>query len=332
MSTILALFAGAGFSQPLALNTTSDSVSTERMSMEVNIPKAVKDAFAKQFPNAANPSWSVFPTNGNTNEWYNDSFMTDANSRSEEGTWNEKDTSSTGQGTWNDDSNSSSNREANSPYSKGGNASTGQEVNSTYGNTSPNQEVNTSDDQVGNSSSNKEGYSSTSQEGNSSSIQGGNSTFGKDSSSTQGTTSTYGNEGKPSSNQGSDSDMGGKSTTNQEGNSSTRVANTNSGTDNYYVAEFTSYKTEFKSVFKADGEKVATLNVSTKEVPTAISTALAKGTYKTWEMGDEITEIVKDQQSSDDMKVYKMEAKNDSETHALYFQADGKLLKDEIVD
>lgn len=113
--------------------------------------------------------------------------------------------------------------------------------------------------------------------------------------------------------------------------SSNKEANTNSNNEKYYVVEYTSEETDHKSVYSEKGDKIATHSELTQDVPKPVSDAIANGIYKTWEMSDESTEIFKDKQT-DPMKVYKVEVASENEKHALYYQADGKLLKDRKVN
>lgn len=117
---------------------------------------------------------------------------------------------------------------------------------------------------------------------------------------------------------------------NEEANSSTEEAPSNSNTEKYYVVEFTSDETDHKSIYSTDGAKIATHRVSTEDVPKPVSDAIARGLYKYWDMTAEKKEIFKDKQT-DAMKVYKVEVSKKNEKRVLYYQADGKLLKDKKV-
>lgn len=58
--------------------------------------------------------------------------------------------------------------------------------------------------------------------------------------------------------------------------------------------------------------------------------ALSNGDYKYWEIATKGEEIYKSEQT-DTMKVYKIEVANANEKHVLFYQQDGKLLKDNKV-
>jgi hypothetical protein len=62
-------------------------------------------------------------------------------------------------------------------------------------------------------------------------------------------------------------------------------------------------------------------------MPTAVTDAINKGDYKSWTVGKDKEEIFKDK-DTDQMKVYKVSVSKGSEKRTLYFQQDGKMLKD----
>jgi hypothetical protein len=97
----------------------------------------------------------------------------------------------------------------------------------------------------------------------------------------------------------------------------------------YYVVEFTNDKTPHKAIYSKAGKKVATHKVIS-DVPKAVSAAISKGEYKTWKLAKDKEEIFKDN-DKDQLKVYKVTVEKGKEKHALFFQADGKLLKDKKV-
>lgn len=105
------------------------------------------------------------------------------------------------------------------------------------------------------------------------------------------------------------------------------VASANSNTQNYFVVEYTTDKVDQKSIYSNDRAKIATHCVLTKDLPKPVSEAISKGDYKSWDMAAEKEEIFKDKQT-DSMKVYKVEVTSENEKHTLFYQTDGKLLKD----
>jgi len=93
----------------------------------------------------------------------------------------------------------------------------------------------------------------------------------------------------------------------------------------YYAAEFTKDETTHKVIYYKDGKLVAMHKKLKKDVPKPVLDAIANSIYKTWRLGKEKEEIFKDREK---MKVYKIEVENGKEKHALFYQQDGKLLKD----
>ena len=96
-----------------------------------------------------------------------------------------------------------------------------------------------------------------------------------------------------------------------------------------YVVEFTANNTPAKTIYSKAGKKIAT-HKAVNSIPQAISTAIINGQYKTWKVGKDKEEIFKDT-DKDQMKVYKVNVLKGTEKHTLYFQPDGKLLKDKKV-
>jgi hypothetical protein len=101
-----------------------------------------------------------------------------------------------------------------------------------------------------------------------------------------------------------------------------------SGDPDNYVIEFNDKDTAFKSIYKKDGTKIASHKMMTSEMmPMAVTDALKTGDYKSWTVGKDKEEIFKDK-DTDQMKVYKVSVWKGSEKHMLYYQQDGKMLKD----
>lgn len=98
-----------------------------------------------------------------------------------------------------------------------------------------------------------------------------------------------------------------------------------------YVVEFTSDNTPHKAVYSKAGKKIAIHKKSNvTNLPMAVSSAISKGEYKTWKVGTESEEIFKDK-AADQLKVYKVHVEKGKEKHTLFFQPDGKLLKDKKI-
>lgn len=93
-----------------------------------------------------------------------------------------------------------------------------------------------------------------------------------------------------------------------------------------YVIDFAVDSTGYKAVYDKNGKKVA-IHKAVSALPQTISTALSQGAYKDWAIGKDKEEIFKDK-DADKLKVYKVSVTKGNESHTLYFQPDGKLLKD----
>jgi hypothetical protein len=97
------------------------------------------------------------------------------------------------------------------------------------------------------------------------------------------------------------------------------------GKPEYYVVEFTKEETPHKAIYSKSGKKIATSNRLKGNLPKAISDALANGAYKDWTVKAEKEEMRRD---SDKKKVYKVVVEKGKEKHALFYELDGKLVKD----
>jgi hypothetical protein len=96
----------------------------------------------------------------------------------------------------------------------------------------------------------------------------------------------------------------------------------------YYVVDFTKNNGTYKAVYAKSGKKIA-IHKKLTDLPKAVSSAISSGTYKTWTVAKDKEEIFKDK-DSDQLKVYKVEVEKGKDKHTLYFQPDGKLLKDKV--
>ena len=98
-------------------------------------------------------------------------------------------------------------------------------------------------------------------------------------------------------------------------------------TPQYYVVEFSNDKTKAKVIYSKSGGKVAFHKSLNTELPKDVIFAISKGIYKNWKIGNDKEEIYKDS-DKDLLKVYKVTVEKGKEKHTLFFQPDGKLLKD----
>lgn len=99
------------------------------------------------------------------------------------------------------------------------------------------------------------------------------------------------------------------------------------GAPEYYVVHFDSSGSPQKVIYSKSGEKMTSLRgIRTKTgIPKAVMASLRKSDYKSWVVTDEQEEITR---NSDKKKVYKLTVEKGKEKRMLYYQEDGKLLKD----
>jgi hypothetical protein len=98
----------------------------------------------------------------------------------------------------------------------------------------------------------------------------------------------------------------------------------------YYIIESSKDNIPYKAIYSKAGKKVAIHKSLKSDLPKGVSAAISKGEYKTWTLGKDKEEIFKDS-DKDQMKVYKVDVDKGKEKHTLFFQSDGKLLKDKKV-
>ncbi len=97
----------------------------------------------------------------------------------------------------------------------------------------------------------------------------------------------------------------------------------------YYEVEFIADNTKHHSVYSKEGKKIATHNnITNAGVPKAVTASLDKGTYKGWKEIGEKEEIEK---VATKEKVYKITVEKEGKKHRLFYDASGKMLKDEKV-
>ena len=94
----------------------------------------------------------------------------------------------------------------------------------------------------------------------------------------------------------------------------------------YYIVDFTMDNAPMKAVYSKAGKKVA-VHKNVMNIPKPVTDAISKSDYKAWTVGKEKEEIFKDKKT-DKMKVYRVTVEKGKEKHNLFYQADGKLLKD----
>jgi len=98
----------------------------------------------------------------------------------------------------------------------------------------------------------------------------------------------------------------------------------------YYIVEFTHETVPHKVIYSKVGKKIATHRKLNGALPVAVSSAINQGVYKAWTLKSEKEEIFKDG-DADILKVYKVVVEKGKNKHLLFYQADGKLLKDKEV-
>jgi hypothetical protein len=99
------------------------------------------------------------------------------------------------------------------------------------------------------------------------------------------------------------------------------------GDANSYDIEFISDGTPYKAIYARGGAKIASHRGIETGMPAAVTDAISNGDYKSWTLGKDKQEIYKDS-DSDQQKVYRVNVLNGNEKHTLYFQQDGKMLRD----
>ena len=99
----------------------------------------------------------------------------------------------------------------------------------------------------------------------------------------------------------------------------------------YYIIETTKDNKPFKVIYDKTGAKIAVHKVLKSGLPKAVLANINKGKYKTWKLGNNDQEEIFKDKDTDQMKVYKVAVEKGKEKHNLFFQANGKLLKDKKV-
>jgi len=94
-----------------------------------------------------------------------------------------------------------------------------------------------------------------------------------------------------------------------------------------YVVVFTHSDTLDKIIYNKNGKKIATHRSMNSALPIEVSAALKRSKYQTWKIGKDKEEIFKDDKK-DQIKVYRITVKKENELRTLYFQQNGKMLKD----
>jgi hypothetical protein len=99
------------------------------------------------------------------------------------------------------------------------------------------------------------------------------------------------------------------------------------GDEKNYDIEFISGGMPYKAIYASNGTKIASHKGMDTPMPAAVTDAISNGDYKSWTQDKDKEEIYKNS-GSDQLKVYRVNVMNGSEKHTLYFQQDGKMLKD----
>lgn len=98
----------------------------------------------------------------------------------------------------------------------------------------------------------------------------------------------------------------------------------------YYIVEFTKDKTPQKVIYSKTGEKISTHKNLNSDLPQAVSLAISKGEYATWNLGTHKEEIFKDAEK-DALRVYKVDVEKGEQKHILFYSVNGVLLKDKTM-
>ena len=96
-----------------------------------------------------------------------------------------------------------------------------------------------------------------------------------------------------------------------------------------YIVEYVKEQTPHKAVYTKAGKKIAEHHkIKSDVVPVAVSEAMKKGMYKDWKETAEKEEIIKVENKE---KVYRMTFEKKGEKHHVFYDVDGKVLKDKKV-
>jgi hypothetical protein len=101
----------------------------------------------------------------------------------------------------------------------------------------------------------------------------------------------------------------------------------NGQTPENYIVEFSYNGIIERAIYNNNGQKIAIHRKLTSPLPPDVTDAIQNGNYKTWTPTRDREEIFK-RDASDQLKVYRIGMEKGNERHTLYFQQDGKLLKD----
>lgn len=94
-----------------------------------------------------------------------------------------------------------------------------------------------------------------------------------------------------------------------------------------YIVEFSKNKVKHKAFYSKAGKKIATHMMVNNNTPKTVLEAVAESKYKTWTLLEDKVEMLKDG-DSDLLKVYKVEVRKGKQKHALFYDLEGKLMKD----
>lgn len=96
-----------------------------------------------------------------------------------------------------------------------------------------------------------------------------------------------------------------------------------------YIVEYVKEQTPHKVIYTKEGKKIAEHHPMKSDViPVAVSEAMKKGIYKDWKETAEKEEIIKVENKE---KVYRITVEKNGEKHHVFYDVDGKFLKDKKV-
>jgi hypothetical protein len=94
-----------------------------------------------------------------------------------------------------------------------------------------------------------------------------------------------------------------------------------------YIVKFTKDNVKHSVFYTKAGKKIATHVMINANIPKSVTDAVAKSKYKSYKLQEDKEEILKDG-DSDLLKVYKVEVRKGNDRHALFYDLEGKLMKD----
>jgi hypothetical protein len=101
----------------------------------------------------------------------------------------------------------------------------------------------------------------------------------------------------------------------------------NKPSDNYFIAEFTHKDTVARAVYDKSGQKIALHQQFKGDLPKAIMDSIKNSDYQSWTIGPDKEQVFRDSEM-DQMKIYRLVMEKGDKKHTIYFQPNGKMLKD----